>query len=387
MNTFGSTGRCRRGTSYWWHDRRRRGCAAHTKGILHRDVKPANMLVRREENGWRVKIIDFGLALVKKAAPGSASTSRHGKTLMGASVAGTLHYAAPEQLGQMPGVAIGPHSDVYGFGKTCAYALFKTTQTCSRHFAGLPAPLTELLEACMEEQPEMRPADFAKVLERLMLAENELFPELAVVQHYPEAEVVKPAPAAALAPLEDVIDHVAALVNPAPAAASAPLPTAKVLWYYMHKGQRRGPVSEDHLKARIAAGQVAHSDLVWQNGMADWVAVMKMPQLLPPVRRAVVPPPIPPRPCAKRPAPPPVPRQAAPTMRDMPVVECLDMAYVHCFMPAQAKIKDLFSFTYTFKVYLDGDLKIEAPHKVGFNLRLGGGARRPRAGDRDVVRR
>ncbi len=178
MNTSASTGRCRRRT---WSLVARQAAeglrAAHGKGILHRDVKPANLLVRKEESGWKVKLIDFGLALVKKgSAPGSASTSRQSKSLMGASMAGTLHYAAPEQMGQTPGVPVGPYSDVYGFGKTCAYALFKTTQTRTRHFAGLPRPLTELLEACMEEQPEMRPADFTRVLERLMQAENELFP-------------------------------------------------------------------------------------------------------------------------------------------------------------------------------------------------------------------
>ena len=70
--------------------------AAHATGILHRDVKPANVLVRREGAMWQVKLIDFGLALRPTMLEGNARTHDSTvHTMVGKSIAGTLHFAAP----------------------------------------------------------------------------------------------------------------------------------------------------------------------------------------------------------------------------------------------------------------------------------------------------
>jgi serine/threonine protein kinase len=140
--------------------------AAHSRKILHRDVKPANVLVRHDRDEWRVKLIDFGLAL-RPHGSGETAGSLRAKTLSGPGIAGTLDYAAPEQLGKLPSVLVGPAADVYGFGRTCCFALFGTPQPLPKHWRTLPGPLSELLEQCLEESPSDRPRDFRTILERL----------------------------------------------------------------------------------------------------------------------------------------------------------------------------------------------------------------------------
>src|SRR5207244_3535437 len=130
----------------------------------HRDVKPANLLVRKSDADWQVKLIDFGLALKRSGRETILATAN---TLAGSSIAGTLDYAAPEQMGKLPGVPVRPASDVYGFAKTCCYALFQTPQPLLRHWRSIPTPLAELLESCLEDQPARRPQDFKTVLDRL----------------------------------------------------------------------------------------------------------------------------------------------------------------------------------------------------------------------------
>jgi serine/threonine protein kinase len=154
---------------------------AHEHGILHRDVKPANLLVRRRAplpplgrgvggegsaSAWEANLIDFGLAM--RAEPkGSTLRASLNRTVAGASIAGTIEYAAPEQMGKARGVAVGPWSDVYGFGKTCCFALFGTPQPTFQHWQQLPRELADLLGSCLHEQHRARPQDFAAVLREL----------------------------------------------------------------------------------------------------------------------------------------------------------------------------------------------------------------------------
>jgi hypothetical protein len=133
--------------------------------------------VRKEATGWKVKVIDFGLALPQKVVETSrkGSTARQKETIVGSSVAGTLDYGAPEQMGRRK-EPVGPYSDVYGWAKTCCYALFGTTQPLMKHWMSVPEPLAELLGKCLEEDPKQRPAGFAEVLRGLGMREGSVAP-------------------------------------------------------------------------------------------------------------------------------------------------------------------------------------------------------------------
>ena len=78
--------------------------AAHARGLVHRDVKPANVLIEGEGEAERVYLTDFGLARQVEATSGVTAT--------GAFV-GTLDYVAPEQI---RGDQVDARADVYALG-------------------------------------------------------------------------------------------------------------------------------------------------------------------------------------------------------------------------------------------------------------------------------
>ena len=57
-------------------------------------------------------------------------------------------------------------------------------------------------------------------------------------------------------------------------------------WYYGKEAQQFGPIDEATLRARIAAGEVSGSDLVWTEGMVEWIPLSKVSQFSGPAPQA-----------------------------------------------------------------------------------------------------
>jgi WD40 repeat protein len=118
---------------------------AHQKGVIHRDIKPTNVLVALYDDRPVPKVIDFGVA---KAA-GSQLTDASLVTGFGA-IVGTPEYMSPEQA-QLNQLDIDTRSDVYALG-VLLYELLTGTTPIDRKRLGQNA-LLEMLRVIREEEP------------------------------------------------------------------------------------------------------------------------------------------------------------------------------------------------------------------------------------------
>jgi eukaryotic-like serine/threonine-protein kinase len=159
---------------------------AHRHGVVHRDVKPANVLLR--DNGT-TKLTDLGIA----------TAAHHTRITRSGVVLGTASYMAPEQL---EGEKVGPPADIYALAAVCFEALTgerarpgRTPMEIARRIAtepvidvrerwpDAPAPVAELLGRGMAEDPRERPATAGELGDGLRRALGERPSQTAVTRH------------------------------------------------------------------------------------------------------------------------------------------------------------------------------------------------------------
>jgi len=165
--------------------------AAHTKGVIHRDLNPTNVILGQQ---GRVRVVDFGLA--KLIFSGLLTES--GLLL------GSANYVSPEQ---MKGAAVDHRTDIWALG-VILYEMFtamrpfdaerreavyhaiahKTPEPLNRWRVGLPEELSRIVLKCLEKEPANRYSDVASLKADLSTVQ----PDVPQIRHRSSATLAVP---------------------------------------------------------------------------------------------------------------------------------------------------------------------------------------------------
>jgi serine/threonine protein kinase len=154
---------------------------AHEKGLLHQDVKPANVMITPE---GIVKVTDFGLARARAVSGETAVTGSQQSIQLSCVIGYTPAYCSPEQAGKKP---LTRRTDVWSWGVSVLemfsgevfWPLGTTALTALNTYLEngaeddviprMPDGLVELLRECFREPEAERPRDMAAIVERLKM--------------------------------------------------------------------------------------------------------------------------------------------------------------------------------------------------------------------------
>ncbi|MBZ5513695.1 MAG: protein kinase [Acidobacteriia bacterium] len=230
--------------------------AAHRLGLIHRDIKPDNIVLIDTPEGEQAKVLDFGIAKLKESRRSDTS----GMTLTGTGVViGTPQYMSPEQAMGKRGDQLDGRSDLYSLGIVMYQMLtgdlpFHADTTMEMLLAHLqtpptpirsihpelqiPEPIANLVMRLLAKKPEQRPASAEALIAEIERAETAGAGPMAEPGAVEETRLVTPrgvySPDAAAEALRSALranpplrraGSQAAVATPPPAVGARPAPT------------------------------------------------------------------------------------------------------------------------------------------------------------------
>lgn len=142
---------------------------SHKKGIIHRDIKPHNIMITRQKE---IKIMDFGLAVIR-------GESKKGESGV---ITGTPYYMSPEQI---QGLSVDHRTDIYSTGASLFHLitgkvpfkgenifyqhLFEPVPPLTKMRRDVPEKLSQIIVKCMEKKRENRYQSAQEILNEIKL--------------------------------------------------------------------------------------------------------------------------------------------------------------------------------------------------------------------------